>query len=274
MAKKKLEMELLDQDILFENSPVGPISKLHSHNHFEIEVVVMGKGHQTFDDVYFDLEVGDVFLCRPRDVHYIVRDTADFEFKHLKIKEDALPNWLLERCYLLKNPVVFRLEGEDYRSFCALMDVGIRECENPRPLSGHVKAELARVIMSMFLRLDPLTQNERTGRISSKIMHYIQTGNRFAGRVTLNELATYVGYSSYHTSVVFRKETGITIQDYLTSVRIDNAKALLLETKNTISSIMKECGFSSVSNFYAQFKKRVGCTPVEFRTRLKTSQNI
>ena len=273
MAKTKLEMKLLNQDILFEYSPVGPVSYLHSHNHFEIEVVVAGRGHQVFDDVEFGLEIGDVFLCRPRDVHCVVRDANDFALKHLKIKEDALPSWLLERCYLLKNPVVFHLDGEDYRYFCSLMDVGIHECENPRPLSGHIKAALARIIMSMFLRLDPVIQDETSGRISSKIMHYIQAGNRFAGRITLNELAAYVGYSSYHTSVVFRKETGMTIQDYIVSVRIDIAKALLLETSNTISSIMTECGFSSVSNFYVQFKKHVGCTPVEFRNKLKADKS-
>jgi two-component system response regulator YesN len=60
---------------------------------------------------------------------------------------------------------------------------------------------------------------------------------------------------------------GITIVDYLTSVRIERAKQLLLATNQSCTEICFEVGYNNQSYFTRTFKGLVGMTPRKFRAR-------
>ena len=90
---------------------------------------------------------------------------------------------------------------------------------------------------------------------------------RFTKKISLDEIANYVGYSKYYTSSIFHKKYGIAIQDLIINLRIEYAKKLILETNYSITEISMESGFSSMSNFYSIFQKMVGCTPLKFKKR-------
>jgi two-component system response regulator YesN len=62
---------------------------------------------------------------------------------------------------------------------------------------------------------------------------------------------------------------GITIVDYLTSVRIERAKQLLLATDQNCTEICFEVGYNNQSYFTRTFKDLVGMTPRQFRARNK-----
>ncbi|MDQ0285809.1 YesN/AraC family two-component response regulator [Desulfofundulus luciae] len=65
---------------------------------------------------------------------------------------------------------------------------------------------------------------------------------------------------------LFKQRTGQSFIDYLTEVRLNEAKALLLAGEKTIDQIASAVGFNN-SYFTAVFKKREGVTPSEFRQR-------
>ncbi len=68
-------------------------------------------------------------------------------------------------------------------------------------------------------------------------------------------------------STRFKKRTGITMVEYLTRLRIGNAKRLLSTTIMPIAYITRMCGFRDASYFARIFRKRTGCTPMQYRLR-------
>jgi len=88
--------------------------------------------------------------------------------------------------------------------------------------------------------------------------------------LTLPKLAEDVGCSVNHLSQVINSGFGTSFFDYLNSYRIEHARGLLenLNSQSTaILNIAFTVGFNSNSAFYAAFKKRVGITPAQYRSR-------
>jgi AraC-like DNA-binding protein len=63
----------------------------------------------------------------------------------------------------------------------------------------------------------------------------------------------------------FKREIGRTFTDYVNDARCGAACDRLLRTDVSIARIADQCGFATLSNFNAQFKRRYGCTPRGFR---------
>ena len=83
--------------------------------------------------------------------------------------------------------------------------------------------------------------------------------------VTTEELAQALGTNRTYLCRMFREETGETVQDYVTGLKMDEAKRLLDMTSKTAAEIGSYLGYSSQSHFQRVFKKAVGMTPGEYR---------
>jgi two-component system response regulator YesN len=66
---------------------------------------------------------------------------------------------------------------------------------------------------------------------------------------------------------IFKEQMGITLIDYLTSVRIERAKQLLLATTQNCTEICFQVGYNNQSYFTRTFKRLVGATPRQFRVK-------
>jgi AraC-like DNA-binding protein len=84
-------------------------------------------------------------------------------------------------------------------------------------------------------------------------------------RWTLSELAQKVHCSPYHLTRIFRKEIGIPIHQYQLRMRIAKSLNALLDTKDDLTNIALDTGFSSHSHFTSAFRQTVGISPTEFR---------
>lgn len=82
--------------------------------------------------------------------------------------------------------------------------------------------------------------------------------------ITLDEVAGIVYLSPCYFSRLFSEVSGLTFQDYLTKVRINAAKKLLLENNRCLDEVADMLGYNDVSYFIKVFKKVVGVTPRQF----------
>ncbi len=80
-------------------------------------------------------------------------------------------------------------------------------------------------------------------------------------------LAHALGYNYQYLSHLFRRKTGMTLQDYVTRRRIDYAKELLAQEDLTITDIARLLQYKSLPSFRQAFRRAVGCSPAEFRTQ-------
>ena len=87
--------------------------------------------------------------------------------------------------------------------------------------------------------------------------------------ISLNTIAAEVGMSPSYFSSIFSKEMGKTFVEYLTEIRMDRAKELLMCSSMKTSEIGYEVGYKDPHYFSYIFKKTQNCTPKEFRARGK-----
>lgn len=88
---------------------------------------------------------------------------------------------------------------------------------------------------------------------------------RYYDNLSLQRLADSFFVSPSYLSRRFKKETGISIVDYINSVRIQKAISLFLNSKNSVSAVAKKCGFTSTQNFNRVFKQITGCPPSHYK---------
>jgi AraC-like DNA-binding protein len=89
--------------------------------------------------------------------------------------------------------------------------------------------------------------------------------NQSAKPHNLKDSADSAGMSIPRFCRNFKKKTGMTFVAYINSMRINNAKKLLQQSKMYVDDISFECGFNSVSFFNRKFRELAGITPMEYR---------
>jgi AraC-like DNA-binding protein len=96
-------------------------------------------------------------------------------------------------------------------------------------------------------------------------------GDHFDKPITLAEIGKLVSMSEVGLSRFFKMNTGKTITDALTEIRIGHASRRLIESMDDVAEIAYACGFNNISNFNRIFKKKKSCTPKEFRLAYNAS---
>ena len=86
--------------------------------------------------------------------------------------------------------------------------------------------------------------------------------------LSLGQVAKAVNTSTFYFCKMFKKVTGINFTDYLSRVRIEKSKNLLLNPNLRVSEIAFEVGFQSLTHFNRVFKKIAGQSPSQYRAQL------
>ncbi|WP_438445377.1 helix-turn-helix transcriptional regulator [Gorillibacterium sp. sgz5001074] len=96
-----------------------------------------------------------------------------------------------------------------------------------------------------------------------EVIEYIQA--HLYDPLPLNRLAGHISYSPSHFARIFKERTGLPPLYYVSSLRLQRAKDLLLRTTLPIRDVGLEIGQQSLGTFTTRFTERVGVTPSEFR---------
>ena len=119
-------------------------------------------------------------------------------------------------------------------------------------------------VLNFALEYRDSKSNSRYGDVILKAKKYIEE-NYADQNTTLTTVADAVAMSPNHFSAIFSHECKTTFIEYLTNVRIENAKRLMKETEMKGYDIAYECGFSDPHYFSYIFKKNTGLSPREFK---------
>lgn len=84
--------------------------------------------------------------------------------------------------------------------------------------------------------------------------------------LSLDTLASHVHLAPQYICTLFKKETGITITQFILKARIDKAKMLIIGTNDPVFVIAEKCGFSDYCYFSHSFKKLTGISARQFRS--------
>jgi len=123
------------------------------------------------------------------------------------------------------------------------------------------------IILNSYMDLLEGNQTSiKTKQIVDSATEYIRGNVR--KNITLLDVAEAVFISQYYLSHVFREVLECTVVEYITKVKMETAKKLLHNPKNSVADVSEKLGFGDTSYFSKVFKKNEGITPTQFRKRL------
>ncbi|MFE7134296.1 helix-turn-helix domain-containing protein [Streptomyces sp. NPDC057638] len=107
-----------------------------------------------------------------------------------------------------------------------------------------------------------------TTAIEAAVLRVIDEMHTNLGQeLTIDDMARTAMFSKFHFTRVFRDVTGTSPGRFLSALRLQEAKRLLLETGFSVADISSRVGYSSVGTFSSRFKACVGVSPSLFRER-------
>jgi AraC-like DNA-binding protein len=262
----------IQQDRLFLVEP-------HWHEHLEFIKIIQGPVRLQIDSHSFDAETGDIYFINSCQVHAVtslpgVRGLVQgmvFD-KSLLLSPDSLEIKHLLSLFLRSCSTINRYEQTHpiWPELNAEMDRAYREYIHAEV--GHEYTILSCVyrVITPLLRLHQQDLNRHAPRqYAAQYMRlkpavdYMEA--HFADKVYMEHVCRQINLNPYYFSTLFKKVFGIPPVQYLTKVRVDHAKRLLLDPQRSITEIAERCGFCNINYFDKVFKEQSGFTPLEFR---------
>lgn len=126
--------------------------------------------------------------------------------------------------------------------------------------------DIKKVLLEKYTKLIDYRNTARDRKNTvEKIKEFIHKNYR--RDIGINDIAEYMGLSYSYVRKLFKDDSGTNIVDYINSLRIKEAKKLLMNRSVCIREIAASIGYNNVQSFERYFKKSVGVTPGEFRLR-------
>lgn len=115
-------------------------------------------------------------------------------------------------------------------------------------------------------------QKERrhTSSYTEQCKDYIY--GHYREKIYLDDIADTLGISSSYLSRLFKRETGVSLQDFINNVRVEKAANLLIYSEETLPGIAEYVNFPSQSYFGKIFKQRMEMTPKQYRELHKPAE--
>jgi AraC-like DNA-binding protein/ligand-binding sensor protein len=186
---------------------------------------------------------------------------------------DQLIGFLQTGQILLQQPTKFGFD----RAAKQLVDWGVHvDLRKAREAYFHTKVLTKKQyvatlrLLEIFGRHLSILSNQIAVESSAEEPPAIARAKRFIaqnqnGALCLATVAKAVNTSTFYFCKLFKRATGLTFTDYVARVRIEKAKALLLDSNRRVSEVAYDVGFQSLTHFNRVFRKIVGQSPTSYR---------
>ena len=152
--------------------------------------------------------------------------------------------------------------GMDVEDALSLSDSYIRKCEILKNAEQIINLQY-HMVLDYTERVERVRHRSAPSKLLRDVSAYVR--KNISKKSCVEDLAKALFISRTHLAVKFKKETGITLTDFILKEKIEEAKRILRYTDKSLMSIGEYLGFSSQSHFSKTFKKYENMTPSEYR---------
>lgn len=226
---------------------------LHSHDYFELEILLEGHGQMELNSHPYELTSGSVYFLTPADFHEVTL-SKDNRLWNISFDGSMLQAHQGQPLFLGNDP--FRQVGPAVlQTLDAVARLVSKETDPIRQ----------KLLVEYLLRTAGLWQEgkEAMPPIRRAVL-YVETF--FREDPTLSDVAEHVGLSPSYFGNQFRKETGETYVTYLNRCKV-NCAAMLLKSGRSVTEACFESGFGSLSGFRYAFRQNMGLSPKDYSAK-------
>ena len=239
--------------MLYSNHNISqPLFALHNEQLEFHNLVFLKKGSMCYK---ID---GTEILLIPGDMLYVPRGSRRIR-EEIKGQHDHYVFNFASDCTIPLPTVMHNVINGDIFSILAAYDAINKEYSHEH----RDKNEL--LLKCLLLILRERTVSQRYHPLTRTILAYIH--QHFTEKITLKQIGELTFFSAVYCDTVFKNDMGVSVIEYVLSLRIENAKQLLLEKELSINKIAESVGFQDHNYFSRVFKNRVGISPSDYRQR-------
>ena len=248
------------------------------HWHDEMEIIYIKKGHGiiTVDFTQYQVSAGTLALIIPGQLHSIEQyENESMEYENIIFEVHFLGAGAADLCageFLvplaagkLLPPICVQEQEEGYdvlKQCLSQMEDLCASREKGYELG--VKAAVLQLLFLLIRKHPSVKEVSSPDREQLKmVLHKIE--KNIDENLTVGEMAKFCGWSDSHFMRWFKKMTGLSLIAYVNERRLAVAAEALKKTDDKILNISQDAGFTNLSNFNRQFRKRYGVTPKEYR---------
>ncbi len=260
---------------------------MHWHDHFEIALVLEGRGEFMFGRRPLEAETGDIFFIDNSQPHVALagRGTPMRLLLVLFRPELIAPAGCreLERGYLApfrradgRSPRV--RAGTPLAARLGSLLVGLRTAWGRHdPAERHVIDATLRLVLGLVNRDPEAGASPDAVRAAADRREQIRPVLAYVDRhcregITLEDVSDLVHISPSRVRHVFKDVTGVSFKEYVTQVRIAEAKRLLLATELSVADVARTVSYTNLHQFYKVFARSCGMSPGEYRRHYSASE--
>lgn len=253
------------------------MSCCHTHEHYEIFMVIEGSCRMNVFDKLYEMKPGDVALIKPGISHYNFgqnkhkRLCVEFSDEYISSYFTGKAKSYLYECFEAEMMHLSERKVQELTQNCEKLLIELKgEAPHTNPLISFLI--LSRIISEFtvaykncietdLIRTEA-PQGQSVNRLST-ITGYI--AHHFTTIDSLEEIAQACFVSKSHMCRIFRSELGVSVVSYINTLKLRYACELLRLDKLSTVEIARECGFNSSQYFSRIFRKMIKMTPQEYR---------
>ena len=254
-------------------------NETHNHSYYQIIAARKGNGVMLIGDERFEFSEQSIFLIHPHVPHAVLRNHPEDQPQLMDIKFTIADSHLASAVAALPA----RLDDRAYAKFQYYFDRILKESGENQPYAYERICMFFGLALTSILRSGQDKGQEKLsnppeevdigqmgGVDLKRVVDYIQAN--YASPISLEELAKVAIVSKSTLINAFKLAYDTTPIKFINRVRLDKAKALLLNTDSSISEISEMVGFQSLHYFSRYFKSHEDLSPIEYRQRY--SKNV
>ncbi|MDQ0059490.1 response regulator [Paenibacillus harenae] len=180
-----------------------------------------------------------------------------------RIKEGSIPFRVFRRFCLQLLSSVYRIVYEHKLNENILRQIHQPQDLFHRDFSAEEFVGFLTELINLIIESMEWNKQHKQNRTIEKVIDFIR--KNYAKDISLDDLAVHAQMSSNYLSTFFKQETGETFIEYVTRLRIDKAKTLMMNAQLRLYEIAQLVGYQDVKYFSRLFKRAVGVTPAEYR---------
>jgi AraC-like DNA-binding protein len=237
---------------------------LHQHPEVQLTLILSSEGKVIAGDYIGAFKPGDIFLIGPNLPHVFRNDSRYYEQADISIAHSytVFFEWQSFGEKFLSLPELKKLQ-----EFTKLSERGLYIKD---PVRSRISQLMKLNILSHSDSIEPLASSgiynefdEIDGKKLADVYRF--TMNEYHRKIQLDEVADIANMTTNSFCRYFKKRTRKSYIDFLTEIRIGQARKLLQQNDLSISQICFEVGFNNLSNFNRKFRELCEITPTEFR---------